>query len=180
MIQGKQINSITLEELFKENSNANVPVLCDVIHDNIKWSDSSNDQENGHLRLINAPTAVRYNGKKYLPSVFSFTAPSEDGKKVSSTNISISALDKRIVELIRSINENAPKLVIEAFYTKTTIDTNEVYMFSKLYHYEFEMNSVTWDSTNARFNLIFDPVMQTNVPYDKATTLRCPAINEVY
>ena len=173
----KKIESITIEELMRPNTDGSIPVLIDVQHKDISWAENTanyaGEQENGHLRLINANYPVRYNGHKYMPSVFSFTMPSEDGVKVSSTTITISAVDRRVIEIIRSV-KTKPRAIIEAFFVK---DDNIV-TFSKLYKYEFEMSSVSWDGISAKWNLEFDPVMQLNIPRDLATSARCPAVND--
>lgn len=172
MPQGRNIESITLQELFASSTAGSLPILIDIRHDALKWSDPSLQQEDGHMRLINAPTAVRYNNKRYLPSVFTYTMPTEDGSKVGNSSITISAIDKRIIELIRSI-KTYPIAVIEAFFTQPTDNT---YVFSRLYHYEFQMKDVTWDNTTAKWNLVFDPVMQMNVPKDLGTKSRNPGV----
>lgn len=172
MPQGRNIESTTLEELFSSSTSGSLPILIDIRHDALKWQDKSLEQEDKHMRLINAPTAVRYNGKKYLPAVFSYTLPTEDGTKIGNTSITISAIDRRVVELIRSI-KTYPIAVIEAFFTK--IDGNS-YAFSRLYHYEFQMRDVTWDDSTAKWNLVFDPVMQMNVPKDLGTKSRNPGV----
>lgn len=174
MPQGKKIESITIKELFDNPSDGNIPVLLDIQHEGIVWTDNSNEQENGHLRLINNNVQVVYQGKTYLPAAFSFTLPEEDGKKVGDTSISITAIDQRIINLIRSINSK-PRCTFDAFYTKY----NETQlMFQKLYHYNFEMDSVTWDGITAKWKLIFDPAMKLKIPVDVATINRCPSVNQ--
>lgn len=177
MQQGKNIDTITLKELFRDSTEGSFPILVDIRHEDIVWKDSSNSQENGHLRLINSEVPVVYNTKHYLASHFEFTQPQEDGVKVGDTSISISAVDKRIVEVIRSIKSN-PKCIVEAFYTTLKEGEDTVYAFSKLYKYEFMMKSCSWDSVTAQWNLVFDPSMQINIPKDTATLSRCPSITE--
>lgn len=178
MPQGREIESATLEELFSETTSGSFPVLMDIRHDALVWSSNKDkdiqdlQQKDGHLRLINSNTAVKYNGERYLPANFSYTLPTEDGAKVSQTSITISAVDRRIVELIRSI-KSSPIAVIEAFFTKPT-ETS--FAFSRLYHYEFKMKDVTWDDVTAKWTLVFDPVMQVNVPKDLGTKSRNPSI----
>lgn len=173
-MQGRSLEIETLKELFDQNQSGNIPVLVEIKHPEIKWKDNSQEQENGYLRLINAPMAVMFNGHKYLPSVFQFSIPKEDGSKVGDTSITISSIDQRIIEVIRAIKTN-PIATIEAFYSKISDDE---YMFSKLYHFEFKMGSCSWDDVTAKWTLEYDPAMQINVPKDKATTFRCPAVNE--
>lgn len=38
------------------------------------------------------------------------------------------------------------------------------------------MKDVTWDDTTAKWNLVFDPVMQMNVPKDLGTKSRNPGV----
>lgn len=169
---GKKIESATLEELFASNTSGSLPILIDVRHDALKWTDRTYEQDDKHLRLINAPTAVRYDGHKYLPAYFSFTMPQEDGNKIGQSSITISTIDQRIVELIRTIRTR-PIMVIEAMFTKPTDNT---FAFSRIYHYEFEAKSATWDDSTAKWDLVFDPVMQMNVPKDLGTKTRCPGV----
>ncbi|MCQ2086558.1 MAG: hypothetical protein MJZ37_00580 [Bacilli bacterium] len=173
-MQGKQIETLTLQELFSSSTEGTFPFLIDIQHDELVWSDQSFGQENGHFRLINSTTAVRHNGKKYLPAVFSCTLPSEDGQKIGNTSITVSAIDRRIIEMIRTINTN-PRCVLEAYFAKIS-DTE--FVFNKLNHYEFEMTSVNWDNQTAKWNLVFDPAMQLSVPVDLGTKTRCPAAVE--
>ena len=108
-----------------------------------------------------------------MPCSFDFTRPSEDGKKIGNATISISALDQRIIEIIREIKDDEPVAVIEAFFMKEGND----FLFSKLYHYDFLMKSVDWSDISANFELIFDNTMQQNVPKDLGTIFRCPGAN---
>lgn len=178
----KSFEQATIEELLAEKTDGSFPVLIDIQHDDIVWAENTNsytgDQENGHLRLINANYSVMYKGDnseahRYLPCAFTFTLPEENGKKVGTTSIQISAIDKRIIEVIRSVSTK-PKAVIEAFFVR---NDNSI-TFSKLYKYQFEMDSVSWDGVSAKWNLVFDPTMQLNIPRDLATQTRCPAVVE--
>lgn len=167
----KKIESATIAELLRPDTDGSIPVLLDIYHKDIEWGDLDNEQEAGHLRLINANYSVKYNGHSYMSSVFTFSPPQEDGKKVGNANITISAIDKRIIEIIRSVSSK-PVATIEAFFVK---NDNEV-SFSRLFNYEFEMTSVSWDGISAKWNLVFDPVSILNIPRDLATQARCPAV----
>lgn len=174
-MQGKNIATVTLEELFQESIDASIPVLVDIQHESIVWQDND-EQENGHLRLINDTVPVRYKGadnepKMYYPSVFSFTPPSEDGKSVGNTKVSISCIDQRVIQVIRGVDTKV-KASFVAFFAKQ----EQVYKFQKLYHYDFEMNGVSWDGITASWNLVFDPAMQLNVPRDLGTAARFPSV----
>ena len=170
----KNIETTTIEELFSSSTDGSIPILLDVQSDEIVWDDNDTEQEYGHLRLINCPTPVRYNGHKYLPAYFAASLPEEDGQKVGNASLTISAIDQRIIQIIRSITTQ-PKCVIESLFAKMNDDT---FVFRKLNKYEFVMDSVSWDDVSAKWELIFDPVAQINVPRDKGSSIRCPAIYE--
>lgn len=174
----KTIEYTTLEELFNTDTDGSFPLLMDIEHESINWEGTTSEidvtdleQDNCHLRLINAPYAVKYQGKKYLPAYFAFTPPSVDGKTIGSTSVTISAIDQRVIKIIRAI-DNKPKATFVALFSKK----DSVITFSKLYRYIFEMNAVSWDGVSAKWNLVFDPAMQLQVPRDKGTNLRCPAV----
>lgn len=169
----KTVEVATIEELFSSSTDGSIPVLLDIEHQDIIWQDADLEQDNGHLRLINAPYSVRYEGKKYLPSYFEFSMPSEDGKTISSTSVTISAIDQRIISVIRSVNDK-PTVTFHAFFTKK----DNLITFSKLFKYKFQMDSVSWNGISAKWNLIFDPTMQLQVPRDVGTSLRCPGVAE--
>lgn len=169
---GKTIESTTLTELFKERTDGTFPVLAEIYHKNIKWAEGDTEQDNGYLRLINENFPVIYEGKKYMPSYFSFIMPSIENDKIGSTSITVSAIDKRMVEIIRSITEK-PIITLKAFFAKK----DDTIYFSKIYEYKFEMSNCTWDGVTAKWTLTFDPTMQLNVPRDLATVNRCPSIN---
>ncbi|MBQ0111955.1 MAG: hypothetical protein KBT03_02385 [Bacteroidales bacterium] len=170
-MEGKHLETITLEELFQQNTDGNLPFLMDIEHDDIEWEDDALGQDKGHLRLINDSVTVKYQGNKYLPSFFSFVMPSEDGKTVGNTSVTISAIDQRIIKVIRNIKDK-PKVTFVALFARK----DNTVVFSKLFKYTFEMNSVSWDGVSAKWNLVFDPAMQLQVPRDKATLIRCPSV----
>lgn len=178
MKQGKSINSIALKELFSESTSGNIPLLAEIRHEHIKWKDNSQEQDDGYFRIINDTAPVRYKGKRYMPAFFSFSIPSEDGKKIGNTTITISAIDQRIIEIIRSINSKPPVLVINAVFVRKTIDDKMAYEFHELGEYRFLMTNVRWSETTAQWDLVFDSTMQINVPIDKGTEFRNPAINK--
>lgn len=177
-MQGKNIETWTIEELFSQSTGGTIPILMDIQHDKLVWEDDDLGQENGHLRIINDTTPVVYQGKRYMSSVFNFKPPVEDGKKVGNTNVSISALDQRIIKIIRGIDDVPPKAFLDACFAKRGTGNDLSFIFSKLYHYEFKMTSASWNETVAQWELVFDDVMNNNVPKDLGTTVRCPAARE--
>lgn len=177
MGQGKTINSITIKELFDQNTSGLIPLLADIQHDHIKWGPNDMEQEDGHLRIINDAASVKYQDKRYMPSYFAFTLPQEDGKKIGNSTITISSIDKRIVEIIRSINSVPPVLVINAAFAKKDFDGKVGFTFYDLGEYRFKMTNCRWDSTTAQWDLVFDTTMQLNVPVDIGTIYRSPSVN---
>lgn len=178
MQQGKNIEAITLEELFKQDSPTSINILVKIKHPDIIWKDGTEggQQKNGQLCLINGTIPVMYKGEKYYPSCFSFEQPTEDGTKIGNTNITVSAIDQRIVEIIRSIKSNPIAEIVAVF---NFVDTEHTKVrFSQLYNYEFEMSNAQWDGVTAKWNLTFDPAMQQNIPMDKAVESRCPSAYE--
>lgn len=169
------IETVTLQELFNGTSDGEIPILIDIYHPDIVWEDESTGQEQEHLRLINNNLSVKYDGKKYLPSHFSFVLPGVDGKKIENSSITISAIDKRVVDVIRSIKDR-PVCTVEAFYTKLS-DTR--FSFSKLYKFKFQMSSVSWNGVSAKWELIADPANNVNLPRDLATITNCPGVSQI-
>ena len=165
------IEAATSEELFKQDTDGCIPLLVDITDDNIIWNSPDSLDENGHLRLVYGNIPMIYEGKKYRPANFSFEPPSEDGVKVGSASVTISAIDQRVTEIIETI-ESSPHLTVIAAYSKMG---DEEFVFSKLYHYEFTMGSVQWDGITAKWNLTYDSAMEQNCPVDMATEARCPA-----
>ena len=170
----KNIEAATLEDLFSKDLQGYLPILVDIEDDGIIWETKDAYDEDGHLRLVSGNVPIMYEGKKFRPAVFTFEQPQEDGTKVGNTSITISAIDKRVVEIIEQI-ENPPIVNVVAAYAK--INEEEV-AFSKIYHYRFQMGSVQWDGVTAKWNLMFDSAMNQNMPVDLATESRCPAAYE--
>lgn len=170
----KNIEAATLEELYAQNTDGFLPILVEIQDDNIIWQTKDAYDEDGYLRLVSGNIPVMFEGKKYRPAVFVFEPPSEDGKKVGNTNITISAVDRKVVEIIEQI-ETKPNVRIVAAYCKTN---DEEIIFSKIYHYNFTMGSVQWDGVTAKWQLTFDTAMEQNAPVDLATEARCPAAYE--
>lgn len=170
----KNINTITLEELYGTSLEGSLPVLLTIKHDAITWKDKNSDYEDGCIRFIGSNTSVRYKGKKYFPCNFVYSPPSEDGQKIGNASIEISAIDRSIIEVVRKLRSN-PTATIDCFFAKIS-DTE--FLFSKICHYTYEMSDVSWDPKTLKWTLLFDPVSQTNVPRGLGTIQRCPGVNE--
>ena len=175
------ISTVVAEEAAERNSPTFLPVLIDIKHPAITWGDSDEEQTDGHLRLVNDTVGIKYKGNDaerhyYAPCNFSITMPKEDGKKKSNAKISVSCIDQRMVEVIRSIDENLTCSIV-AFYGKKTNDNGTVsYIFSKLAGKDFEMSDVSWEGTTAQWTLDPDKIMALNIPRDKGSIFRNPSV----
>lgn len=162
-----------LEELHKRHSSGSFPVLIDIYHDRILWDSASLKKgfENGHLRIINDTRGVVYKGKTYLPSVFSYSPPSEDGKAEASASITVSAVDRKMLTVIENMHGSGTATITTIF---EKISVNEV-VFTPIKTVVFETGNVEWDKLTAKWKLSRDPITVLNVPRDIGTKQRCPS-----
>lgn len=179
----RQISTVVLDSMEQKSDSIFLPILLDITHPEIVWGDvpGMDLQQDGHLRLVNDVRGVRYKGDDlephyYAPCNFSIKMPKEDGKNKGVASATISAVDGRVIEVIRSVSEDIMCQVV-AFYAKITNESNTVqYVFSKLYGKKFEMGGVTWTSTSAEWSLDPDKIMDLNIPRDKGSIFRFPSI----
>lgn len=179
----RRISTVVLDSLEQKDDSIFLPVLLDITHPGITWGETegSDIQQDGHLRLVNDVRGVRYKGDDsephyYAPCNFSIKMPKEDGKVKGTASATISAVDGRVIEVIRDIEEDLNCQVI-AFYAKITNENNAVqYVFSKLYGKMFQMGGVNWTQTSAEWVLDPDKIMDLNMPRDKGSIFRFPSI----
>lgn len=172
----KKIEVAALEELWKQNTNGHLPVLLEIFNPDLKWNDNSYEQENMYLRVIDDSNPVVYKGKRYLPCCFSYTPPEEDGKTIGQSSISISALDSRIVQMLRSIELPCEVTVMAMFAKRQNENGNTTYKFIPLDNLKTKMLSASYNATTAQFNLTFKDVLKLNVPRDVATKDLLPSV----
>lgn len=172
----KNIDVVTMSELWKADKDSFLPVLMEIYNPDIKWESNEYEQENCYLRLTANDSKLVYKGKTWLPCAFNFTPPETDGQKVGTASVSISALDARVKFLLRTIRVSC-KAKIVAMFAKTEKDDSSgkfFYKFIPLDAVEFEMKQATASNTTANFSLTFKSPLQQNVPYDVATADRVP------
>lgn len=172
-MNNRTIQTVALEEIYKQNVDGNFPVLLEIYNPDIKWGDDELEQENMYLRIINDTNPVVYKGKHYLPSQFVFTPPTEDGKTVGESSITMSAIDSRIVQMLRSI-EIPCKITITAAFAKK----DSTYMFYPFDNFKATIPSANYDRTQTNFTLTWKNVMNLQVPRNKATKDQLPSIGE--
>jgi len=173
----KNIQTIALEELWNQNTDGHLPVLLEIFNPDIKWGDDEQEQENMYLRVIDDSNPVVYKGKKYIPARFDFTPPEETGKTIGNASITLSAIDSRVVQMLRSIELQCQVTVMAMFAKKVTESGSTTYMFYPLDHLRTKMNSASYNRVTAQMNLVFKDVLKLNVPRDKATKNQLPSVN---
>lgn len=173
----KPIQTVAMEEIWKQNSDGHLPILLEVFNPDIKWNDSSLEQDNMYLRLINDSNPVVYKEKKYIPAVFDFTPPEENGKNIGQASIVLSAIDSRVVQLLRSIDLQCKVTVVAMFAKKEEQNNKIIYKFLPLDNLTTQMPSASYNKLTAQLNLIFKDVLKLNVPRDKATQNQLPSVN---
>lgn len=177
------IQTKTFDSLAQESDSIFLPVLIDIFHPAIVWGENDGEQDNGHLRVVNDTRWLKYKGdekepKSYAPCTFEYKEPKEDGKKKSTATLSISCIDSRMIEIIRSIPEGL-KCKVVGLYAKVTDKEGKVkYMFQKLNSAEYSMFSATWDGVTASWTLDPDDTMEYSVPRDMATQFRVNSVIE--
>ncbi len=170
-MNGKNIQTIAMEEIWKQNTDGHIPVLLEIYNPDIKWNDGSLEQENMYLRVIDDTNPVIYHEKKYLPCRFEYTPPEEDGKKIGQASITLSAIDSRVVQMLRSIELQCEITVMASFVKHGT-----QYRFLPLDQLKGKIPSANYNRTTAQLNFVFKDVLQLNIPRDVATKNLLPSV----
>lgn len=162
-----------MEELWKSGVEGWFPVLVEIYNPDLKWSDSSLEQDDMYLRVISDTNAVIYKGKKYLPCRFTYTPPEKDGKQVGQASITISALDSRIIQMLRSVEIQCEITVVAGF-----VKNGSVYKFIPLDTFKGTVASASYNSTTAQLDLTYKDVLALNIPKDTMTKDMLPSVSE--
>ncbi len=169
----KKIQTIAMEEIWKSRSDGYLPVLIDIYNPDIKWNDDSLGQEACHFRAISDTNAAVYKGKKFLPCSFNVKVPEEDGEKLGTATITISTIDTRITQVLRSIDMKC-EVTIEAFFAKQ--GTKIKYL--PLDSLKATIPSANYNRSTATLQLVFKDALQINIPAEVATKDKLPSILE--
>ena len=173
----KNIQTVAMEEIWKQETEGHIPVLLEIFNPDIKWNDNSLEQENMYLRVIDDSNPVVYKGKKYLPARFDYTPPEENGKTIGQASITLSAIDDRVVQMLRSIELQCDITVMAMFAKKVTSDNSVTYKFFPLDNLRAKLPSASYSRITAQLSLAFKDVLKLNVPRDKATKNQLPSVN---
>ena len=178
----KSIQTVAMEEIWKDNTDGHAPVLMEIFNPDIKWDDNSLEQENMYLRVIDDSNPVVYKGKKYIPCKFTYTPPEENGKTIGQASITISAIDSRVEQLLRSVEVECEISVVAAFAKKVTIQESgkevTTYKFFPLDEIKTKMQSATYNKVTAQLNLSYKDVLKLNVPRNIATKDKLASVDE--
>ena len=176
-MNNKNIQTVAMEEIWKQNTDGHVPVLLEIYNPDIKWDDGSLEQENMYLRVIDDSNPVIYKGNRFLPACFSFTPPEEDGKTVGQASITLSSIDSRVVQMLRSIELQCEITVVAAFAKMATESGKTIMKFYPLDNFKAKMPSATYNRTTAQLSLVYKDVLKLNVPRDMATKNTLPSVD---
>lgn len=168
----KHIQTLAMEEIWRQHTDGHIPVLLEIYNPDIKWNDGSLEQENMYLRVIDDSNPVVYKEKRYLPASFEFTPPEEDGKTIGQASITLSSIDSRVVQMLRSIELQCEVTVMAAF-TKS----GSQYRFLPLDQLKAKLPSASYSRTTAQLNLVYKDVLKLNVPRDTATKNLLPSVD---
>lgn len=163
----KKIDTLTLEEIWAQETDGHIPVLLEIYNPFILWGDNNDGtQEDCYLRVINDSNTIIFKGKKYIPCALSFKAPQEDGTKIGPATITISALDSRIQQMLEQIRNVSDVNVTAAFVKLKTENGKEIMKFRELSKWTFQMETANANRSTATFNLVANNVSNLNVPRD--------------
>lgn len=168
----KPLQTLAVEELWKKNSDGYLPILLEIYNPDLKWGDNSLEQENMYLRVINDSNPVVYKEKKYIHARFEFTLPEEDGKTIGSASITLSAIDSRVVQMLRSIELQCEVNVMAAF-----AKNGSTFKFIPLENLKTKMPTASYNKITAQLNLVIKDVLKLNVPRDMATKEKLPSVD---
>lgn len=73
------------------------------------------------IRVVNNTQDVEWDGNTYLASSFKFTPPSQEDSEVSNAKLTISNIDRKLVELIRSIS-SMPTITVNIVFAGSSVE----------------------------------------------------------
>jgi len=176
----RNIQSYVLSELCKQRVNGYLPVLLEIYNEELVWGDNSYEQENMYLRVVNDSQAVKYQGKKYIPCAFEMTMPEEDGKTLKPISLTVSAIDSRMIQLLR-MTALKSEVTIKSCFMKETEETEggktkTKYKFYPLANYKMKVKGANCTRVSATLTLEVEDILSLQASRDKATKDKFPAL----
>lgn len=115
---------------------------------------------------------ITYDGHTYINSYFVFDAPEQTDDTDGSATLTVSAVDRQIINLIRSAPANIKPLV-EIVAVWIDNDENNQPIFSELAGYVFEIVGAEMDAKTATLTLAVDTLCLFDFPGDTFTSSNC-------
>lgn len=119
-------------------------------------------------RLVNNPVNVTSNGQVYTAFPFKLPMPQDVGDSLPSLNLSISNVDRRLIEALRSIS--SPIEVTLAIVAASTPDVIEQGP------YTFDMVSVGYNESTITGRLGYEPLLSEPFPAGSFNPQQFPGV----
>lgn len=106
------------------------------------------------IRVVNNNESIISNGVTYIPTAFDFILPAQEDGVISNSTLSISNVDRVIVQAIRSIS--SPPIVTVRVILASDPDTVEAGPF------QFTLTDVTYNRNTVSGSLIYQLYVRDN------------------
>lgn len=124
-------------------------------------------------RFANTDDEVEWDNQTYYPCSFNIVAPDVKENSVGNGNITMSAIDQTLIMAVRKQQE---KLRIRFVAVIEYEDDFAIDTIEAMEDTEFKLANVTWDDLTISGTLIFDDLMDVNLPCDVSNSQNCPAL----
>jgi hypothetical protein len=157
------ISNEAKKQILRSKTAAKFPFLIEITHDLY-----------GTLRYVNSDTDVEFEGNTFEAASFAVMPPKKDGTDISNATLSISDIDQTWIEKIRSTQQKATIRFIAGFI----YDEAGIMIIEALEDMEFQLVNATWgDSGAISWSMIYDTIMDINIPCDTATFSKVPGVS---
>lgn len=106
-----------------------------------------------NIRVVNNNESITWDGNLYEAASFKFTPPSQEEGEASAARLSISNIDRRIVEVVRSIN-SSPK--VEANIVFVRYDDTVPAVEREAGPWTFDLSQVSYNAKTVTGTLSFN------------------------
>lgn len=90
----REISSVAREQIQSSNVTHVALVLLEIDHPDMA----------APIRVVNNNENIVYDGNEYLATSFRFTPPAQEGNELRDASVSISNVDRRFVQTLRSVS----------------------------------------------------------------------------
>ena len=116
--------------------------------------------------------SITYQNTTYEPYFFTFEAPEQTDDTDGTATLTISAVDRQIINIIRSASSNV-RPIVEIMAIWIDNDENNQPVFSELSGYIFEVAGAEMDAKSATLTLTVDTLCLFDFPGDEFTSSNC-------